>query len=56
MAVHIAARVSALAGAREVLVTDTVRDLISGSELHFADRGDHELAGVPDARHLWALA
>jgi class 3 adenylate cyclase len=47
MAVHIGARVCGLAGADEVLVTSTVRDLVVGSGLEFTDRGRHELKGVP---------
>jgi class 3 adenylate cyclase/pimeloyl-ACP methyl ester carboxylesterase len=46
--VHIAARVLALAGAGEVLVSRTVRDLVTGSGLRFVDRGTHTLKGVPD--------
>jgi class 3 adenylate cyclase len=46
--VHIAARVLALAGAGEVLVSRTVRDLVTGSGLTFVDRGTHTLKGVPD--------
>jgi class 3 adenylate cyclase/pimeloyl-ACP methyl ester carboxylesterase len=46
--VHIAARVLALAGADEVLVSRTVRDLVTGSGLTFVDRGMHTLKGVPD--------
>ena len=46
--VHIAARVLALAGAGEVLVSRTVRDLVTGSGLTFVDRGIHTLKGVPD--------
>ena len=46
--VHIAARVLALAGAGEVLVSRTVRDLVTGSGLSFVDRGTHALKGVPD--------
>jgi class 3 adenylate cyclase/pimeloyl-ACP methyl ester carboxylesterase len=46
--VHIAARVLALAGAGEVLVSRTVRDLVTGSGLTFVDRGTHALKGVPD--------
>jgi class 3 adenylate cyclase len=46
--VHIAARVLALAGAGEVLVSRTVRDLVTGSGLRFAERGTHALKGVPD--------
>ncbi len=47
IAVHIAARVSGLAGADEVLVSRTVRDLVAGSGIEFDDRGRHELKGVP---------
>jgi pimeloyl-ACP methyl ester carboxylesterase len=47
IAVHIGARVAALAGAGDVLVTSTVRDLVAGSGLEFAERGTHELKGVP---------
>lgn len=47
MAVHIGARVSALAAAEEVMVTSTVRDLVAGSDLGFEDAGEHELKGVP---------
>jgi len=50
--VHIGARVAALAGPSEVLVTRTVRDLVAGSGIAFEDRGEHELKGVPDR---WAL-
>jgi class 3 adenylate cyclase/streptogramin lyase len=55
IAVVIAARVMALAGAEEVLVSTTVRDLVSGSGLEFEDRGTHELKGVPDSWHIYAL-
>lgn len=53
--VHIAARVAALAGAGEVLATRTVRELTAGSGLEFAERGRHELKGVPDEWELYAL-
>jgi class 3 adenylate cyclase len=56
IAVHIAARVSALAGPGEVLVSRTVRDLVAGSGIEFADRGTHELKGVPDRWQLLAVA
>jgi class 3 adenylate cyclase/pimeloyl-ACP methyl ester carboxylesterase len=46
--VHIGARVLALAGAGEVLVSRTVRDLVTGSGLRFAERGNYTLKGVPD--------
>jgi class 3 adenylate cyclase len=47
MAVHIGARVVSLARPGEVLVTRTVRDLVAGSGIEFADRGVHQLKGVP---------
>jgi class 3 adenylate cyclase len=52
--VHIAARVSALALEDEVLVTNTVKDLVIGSELTFADWGTQELKGVPGQWRLFA--
>jgi class 3 adenylate cyclase len=55
MAVHIGARVSALAGPSEVLVSSTVRDIVTGSRRRFADRGEHELKGVPGQWRLYAL-
>jgi len=55
MAVHIGARVSALAGAREVLVSRTVTDLVAGSGIEFEDRGEHELKGVPGTWHLYSV-
>jgi class 3 adenylate cyclase len=55
MTVHIAARVAALAASGEVLVSRTVRDLVSGSDLRFVSRGDHELKGVADTWQLFAL-
>ena len=56
LAVTIGARVAALAEAGEVLVSSTVKDLVVGSALAFEDRGMHDLKGVPDAWHLYALA
>jgi class 3 adenylate cyclase len=56
IAVHIAARVSALAGPSEVLVSRTVKDLVAGSGLAFSERGAHELKGVPDTWELYAAA
>lgn len=55
IAVHIAARVGAMAGAGEVLVSRTVRDLVAGSGIEFADRGEHQLKGVPDSWHIFAV-
>ncbi len=54
IAVHIAARVNALAGPDELLVSRTVRDLVAGSGLEFSARGAHELKGVPDTWELFA--
>ena len=54
LAVHIGARVCGLAGAGEVLVSSTVKDLVVGSGIGFTDRGEHELKGVPDRWRLWA--
>jgi class 3 adenylate cyclase/pimeloyl-ACP methyl ester carboxylesterase len=54
--VHIGARVSALAGPNEVLVSSTLRDLVIGSGLEFEHRGAHELKGVPGEWHLLAVA
>jgi class 3 adenylate cyclase len=56
IAVHIGARVSALSGPNEVLVSSTLRDLVIGSGLEFEDRGAHELKGVPGEWHLFAVA
>jgi hypothetical protein len=54
--VHIGARVSALAGANEVLVSSTLRDLVIGSGLEFEERGAYELKGVAGEWHLFAVA
>jgi class 3 adenylate cyclase len=56
MAVHIGARVSALAGAGDVFVSSTVKDLVAGSGIDFEDRGEHELKGVPGAWKIYAVA
>jgi class 3 adenylate cyclase len=53
-AVHVAARVGALAGPGEVLVSRTVTDLVAGAGLTFTDRGEHPLKGIPDTWHLFA--
>jgi class 3 adenylate cyclase len=55
IAVHIGARVAAEAKAGEVLVSHTVKDLVAGSGLRFADRGLHALKGVPGEWHLYAV-
>jgi class 3 adenylate cyclase len=55
IAVHIALRVSSLAGPDEVLVSSTVKDLVVGSGIGFDDRGNHELRGVPGAWRLYVV-
>jgi pimeloyl-ACP methyl ester carboxylesterase/plasmid stabilization system protein ParE len=55
IAVHTAARIAAMAGANEVLVSSTVRDLVAGSGLAFVDRGMHELKGIQGPRQVLAL-
>jgi class 3 adenylate cyclase len=55
LAVHAAARVAALAGPGEVLVSATTHDLLDGSDLAFTDRGEHELKGLVGARRIYAL-
>ena len=55
IAVHIGARVSALAGPNEVLVSSTLRDLVIGSGLEFEERGTHELKGVPGEWRISAV-
>ena len=56
IAVHIAARIDALAGDGEVLASRTVVDLVVGSGIEFLDRGEHELKGVPGTWKLFAVA
>ncbi|MEE4275731.1 MAG: adenylate/guanylate cyclase domain-containing protein, partial [Thermoleophilia bacterium] len=56
IAVHIGARVAALAGPSEVLVSSTVKDLVAGSGLVFEDRGEHALKGMPEKWRLYAVA
>ncbi|HET7759064.1 MAG TPA: adenylate/guanylate cyclase domain-containing protein [Gaiellaceae bacterium] len=56
LAVVIGARVSALASAGEVLVSQTVKDLVAGAGLELAERGEHELKGVPGSWRLYAVA
>ena len=56
IAVHIGARVASAAHAGEVLVSSTVKDLVSGSGIEFEDRGEHQLKGISDGWHLFAVA
>ena len=55
IAVHIGSRVAGAAGAGEVLVSSTVRDLVAGSGIAFEDRGLHELKGLDEPRRLFAV-
>ena len=55
LAVTIGARVAATAGASEVRISQTVKDLVAGSGLSFEDAGEHELKGVPDQWHLYRV-
>lgn len=55
IAVHVAARIAALAGARTVLASRTVRDLAAGSGVEFAPFGRHELKGVPDEWDVYSV-
>jgi len=55
MAVHIGARVAALAGPSEVLVSSTVREIVTGSRRQFVEHGDYELRGVPGRWRVYAL-
>ncbi len=56
LSVSIGARVMALAGPSEILVSRTVKDLVAGSGLRLEDAGDHELKGVPERWHLYRVA
>jgi class 3 adenylate cyclase len=56
LAVHIGARIAALAGPSEVLVSATVKDLVVGSGLHLEPHGTHRLKGVPDTVAVYAVA
>jgi len=56
MAVNIGARIGALAGPSEVLVSSTVKDLVVGADLEFMDRGEHELKGVPGPWRLFSAS
>ncbi len=54
IAVHIGARIGAIARPGEVLVSSTVRDAVTGSDIQFESRGAHELKGVPDQWRLFS--
>jgi class 3 adenylate cyclase len=55
LAVHIAARIGSFAGAGDVVVSGTVKDLVIGSGIAFVDRGEHELRGVPGTWKLFSV-
>lgn len=55
LAVHAAARVMAVAGPNQILISGTVRDLLEGSDLEFEDAGSHELKGLQGPRQLYRL-
>ena len=55
VAVHVGARVAALADAHEILVTTAAREAVAGMAWTFADRDVHELKGVPGDWRLWSL-
>jgi class 3 adenylate cyclase len=56
IAVHIGARILSQADSGELVVSNTVKDLVVGSGIEFEDRGEHELRGVPGQWRLWAVA
>jgi class 3 adenylate cyclase/predicted alpha/beta hydrolase len=56
IAVHIASRISALAGAGQILVSRTVKDLVAGSGLHFEEQGKHSLKGLQEPMELYAAS
>jgi pimeloyl-ACP methyl ester carboxylesterase len=55
IAIHIGARIAALAKGGEVVVSQTVKDLVAGSGIGFRDHGVHTLKGIPDQWHLYAV-
>jgi class 3 adenylate cyclase len=56
MAVNIGARVAALASPGEVVVSQTIRDMVIGSTFHFTPRGRHQLKGVPGIWEIFGIA
>jgi class 3 adenylate cyclase len=55
IAVHTGARVAALAGPGEILVSRTIRDLVAGAQVRLDSRGEHELKGVPGSWEVFAV-
>jgi class 3 adenylate cyclase len=56
LAVHIAARIGALATSQEILVSSTLKDLVIGSGIEFTERGKYDLKGVPGTWNVFAVA
>ena len=56
VAVHIAARIAALAGPSQVMVSRTVKDLVAGSGFEFHPRGEHTLKGIPETWQVFEVA
>jgi len=56
LAVHIAARIGALANSQEILVSSTLKDLVIGSGIEFTEHGNHDLKGVPGSWNLFSVA
>jgi class 3 adenylate cyclase len=55
IAVHLASRIAGLGSTAEILVSSTVRDLVAGSGFEFAERGTHQLKGIPEPRQVLAV-
>ena len=55
VAIHMAARVSGMAAAGDIVVSRTVKDLVAGSGIEFEDFGIHALKGIPDEHHLFVV-
>jgi class 3 adenylate cyclase len=55
IAVTIGSRIAALAAPSEILISQTVKDLVAGSGLTFEAAGEHELKGIPDRGHLYRV-
>ncbi len=56
LAVHIASRITGLASASEVLASQTVKDLVTGSNIQFTLKGSYELKGVPDEWNVYSIS
>jgi class 3 adenylate cyclase len=56
IAVHVAARIMSMAGSDEITASNTVKDLVAGSGIQFADRGRHKLKGVDREMQVWSVS